>query len=169
MKTLIDYHLEQWKAFYDGQPWYGDSFLTIVGDITEEEALHLPANRHSIVRLLWHMVKWRKALTERLTGRADYRADVTDPDNWPEPDMLGPRSWQLALDAFAEQQRLLIELLGGKTDDFLAEEFLPGKTYGWLIAGVLQHDLYHLGQIAFLKSCLRHSSDLKASNSQATP
>lgn len=159
MQNLIHYHLEQWSTFYDGQPWYGSSFQAIVEDITEQEALYLPTNGHSIVRLLWHMVKWRKALTERLAGNTTYSANASDPDNWPEPDTLGPRSWALAKEAFAEQQRLLIELLQDKQDDFLEEEFLPGKKYGWMVAGVLQHDLYHLGQIALLKSCQRQAAE----------
>lgn len=162
MNRLIQYHLQRFQDFHEGDPWYGSSFQKIVDDLTPEEVCYIPANGHSIVRLLWHMVKWRRSLTERLKGNTSFRAEVNDPDNWPDPATLGLEQWKAALAAFDQEQRLLLKLLADKTDDFLSSEFLPGKNYDQLVRGVLEHDLYHIGQIAFIKSVFRASRPQQA-------
>lgn len=154
MTTIEQLHLD-FQAFYNGNPWFGENFQQIISDITPDEALSLPGNHHSVARILWHMVKWRKALAERLLGNTDYRADVSDTDNWRDISTLDHGSWEEAKKQFDALQQVIVSELRKRNDVFLNEEFLPGKTYRWLTTGVIQHDIYHLGQIAFLKSLLR--------------
>jgi len=47
-----------------------------------------------------------------------------------------------------QNQKELIGLLDAKTDDFLQTQ-TPGHTYDFqfLIEGIVQHDIYHQGQI----------------------
>ena len=155
-------HLEQFiseiKAFYEGQPWYGSSFKKIIGDISAKEALAVPGNGQSIVRLLCHMNKWRRSLTVRLQGNTEFRASDTDPDNWPPLNSLNEEVWEKAKDEFDQLQEILIEELGKREDAFLETPFIPEKEkyiYRYLITGVIQHDIYHLGQISTLKQLLR--------------
>lgn len=153
--TSIELLVKDFKAFYDDNPWYGDSYLDVISDITEAEALTTPPNQHSIAVLLWHMVKWRKALTERLLGNLDFQADVSDTDNWPAASTQTAESWEAAKSAFAEQQKILMEELGKRDEDFLDTDFVKGRPFRRLASGVLQHDIYHLGQIAMVKSLVR--------------
>lgn len=153
--TTIEQLTTEFTDFYNGNPWYGDNFLKIISDITPEEALYLPANSHSIARILWHIVKWRKSLAERLLGNLDFRADVTDSDNWRDVSTLDAAGWEHAKAEFEALQNVIVSELRLRNDVFLDEEFLPGKTFRWLTVGVIQHDIYHLGQIAFLKSLIR--------------
>jgi uncharacterized damage-inducible protein DinB len=155
MKTVIQQLADDFTRLYDGNPWYGENFRQVVSDITHEEALALPPNGHSIARILWHIVKWRKALAERLLGNLDYRANVSDADNWRDPASIDGASWEEALKQFNALQSVIVSELRLRNDVFLDEEFLPGKTYRWLTVGVIQHDIYHLGQIALLKSLIR--------------
>lgn len=154
--TTIEQLSDSFREFYNGDPWFGDNYTRIISDITAEEALALPGNQHSIARILWHMVKWRKALAERLRGNLDFRADVSDTDNWRDISTIDATSWEEAKKQFDALQSVIVSELRMRNDVFLDEEFLPGKKYRWLTIGVLQHDLYHLGQIALLKSLLRN-------------
>ena len=155
--TTIEQLTAEFTDLYNGNPWFGDNFQTVITDITHDEALALPPNGHSIARLLWHMVKWRKALAKRLLGNTGFRADVGDPDNWRDVNSLNGASWEEAKRQFEPLQHVITSELSLRNDVFLDEEFLPGKTYRWLTTGVIQHDIYHLGQIALLKSLIRKS------------
>jgi uncharacterized damage-inducible protein DinB len=153
--TTIEQLSNSFSEYFNGTPWYGDNYTKIISDITPEEALSVPGNQHSIAVLLWHMVKWRKALAERLLGNLDFRADVGDSDNWRDVSSIDHASWEEAKKQYEALQSVIVSELRKRNDVFLDEEFLPGKTYRWLTVGVIQHDIYHLGQIAFLKSLLR--------------
>ncbi len=155
--TAIEQLVLDFKSFYNDNPWFGNSYLEVISDILLAEALATPPNQHSIAVLLWHMVKWCRALTERLLGNLDFRADVTDADNWPEANVQNDETWQAAKTAFAEQQTILIEQLSARDEAFLDTDFVPGRTFRRLAGGVLQHDIYHLGQIAMVKSLVRNT------------
>ena len=157
MNTIIQHHIGRLEAFFDGTPWYGSNYSGIISSIAEEEANWWPPNGHSIHRLLLHMIKWRISLSERLLGNMDFRAGEDDPDNWPEAEEISKKSWEETKQEFVRQQNLIVAALREKDDTFLEEEFLPGKKFGWLVQGVIDHDLYHLGQIAFVRGLIRAS------------
>ncbi len=156
--TNLEQIKKEYSDFYDGIPWYGRNFKEIVEDITPKEALAVPGNGQSIARLLCHMIKWRKSLTIRLLGNTDFRASDKDPDNWPPLNSLNEEVWENSKKEFGELQEVLISELEKRDDDFLDQLFLPDKerfTYRYLFIGVIQHDIYHLGQISLLKQLLR--------------
>ncbi len=155
--TAIEQLVHDFKAFYNDNPWFGDSYLDVISDISPAEALATPPNQHSIVVLLWHMVKWRRALTERLLGNLDFRADVSDSDNWPDSIAQNAETWEAAKAAFAEQQAIIVEQLSARDEAFLDTDFVPGRTFRRLAGGVLQHDIYHLGQVAMVKALVRNA------------
>jgi uncharacterized damage-inducible protein DinB len=159
--TSLHSIIADFSSFYDDNPWFGDSYMDVISDITAVEALVTPPNGHSIAVILWHMVKWRKTLTVRLLGDRDFRTDMTDADNWPSAESQTPATWEAAKSAFAEQQTILMEQLGEREEVFLDTEFVTGRKYRMLVSGVLQHDIYHLGQIALLKGLIRKSETWK--------
>jgi uncharacterized damage-inducible protein DinB len=151
----LDQFIRELTDYYDGDPWYGSSFRAIVDDVSDTEALALPGNGQSIARLLWHMIKWRRALTERLIGTAGYTASADDADNWVALASLNSEAWRQGKVEYARLQRLLLSELSHRSEDFLDDEWQPGRNYRTLIAGVIQHDIYHLGQIAMLRALWR--------------
>lgn len=156
--TNLDQIIKEFTDFYDGQPWYGSSFKQIIDDITPGEALAVPGNGHSIARLLCHMNKWRRALSIRLRGKTDFRASENDPDNWPPINTLDEETWEKAKHEFGQLQEIIVSELKMRKDDFLDTTFIPGNEkliYRYLVTGVIQHDIYHLGQISILKQLLR--------------
>lgn len=151
----LEQFIVELKDLHHGDPWYGSSFHDIVDDITPAEALAVPANGQSIVRLLFHMIKWRKALSERLLGTPGYRSSADDADNWVPLDSLDEVKWREAKAEFDRLQRLILVELAKRDEAFLDVEWESGRTYRTLISGIIQHDIYHLGQIALLRSLWR--------------
>ena len=72
--------------------------------------------------------------------------------DWPAlPTSQTAENWKKLLARLSENQQELVKALKQKKDSVLAEEFANSKaTLETHLEGNLQHDIYHLGQIAIL-------------------
>lgn len=152
MKARIQEYINQFTEVHNGEPWFGESLSAILETISPEQAVAKAPGKSNIIRLLWHCVKWRQSLIECLKGTPGYRAKVEDADNWLGYDDPKMRDWPAAKARFEDQFAEIITLLKTKDDSLLEQEFHAGRTYKTLIEGVLQHDIYHFGQISLLVS-----------------
>jgi uncharacterized damage-inducible protein DinB len=152
-RKQIQQLIEPFSRVYSESPWYGDSIQEIISQIDEETAFWQPTkNAHSIAQIVWHMVYWRQALIKRLEGDASYKASMKSKDNWSIEEKLKTLGWENIKARLAESQGKLITLLKKQDDSLLDKAYSEKATYRELIEGIFQHDLYHLGQIAYLKS-----------------
>ncbi len=145
--------VSQFVTTYEGKPWYGSSITKILNDVTERVALWQPTeNAHAIAQLVWHMTYWRQALIKKLEGDLDYKSSMESEDNWSRPEKISSLGWSKILEQFQESQEKVVELLKEQDDSFLEKPYYKAVTYREIITGILQHDIYHLGQIAYIKS-----------------
>jgi len=156
MKTAnprISHYAAQFSAVYDGQPWYGDSFCQILQSVTKTKAFWQPTkDAHSIAQVTSHMIYWRQALIKRLNGDAAYKPSMKSEDNWKSNEQLKRMGWKALKKSLDESQAHLLSLLAKQKDTILKTKYSDTATFQDLINGLLQHDLYHTGQIAYLKS-----------------
>ena len=149
----IQEKIEQFARVYSESPWYGDSMQQIINQVTEEAAFWQPTkNAHSIAQIVWHMVYWRQALIKRLEGNVAYKPSMKSEDNWSINEKLQNSRWEKIKELLAESQEKLITLLKKQDDSLLDKAYSEKASYLDVITGIFQHDLYHLGQIAYLKS-----------------
>lgn len=136
--------LENLNTIYNGEPWFGESLLTKVSNVTEAQAFQ-PAHpgEHTIAEIVSHMEFWRRSILAQLRGDSNGHFTGDNPENWPELDRLKKRGWAAVKKAFEETQSALVKELGAKKS-------LPEELAG-TIAGTLQHDVYHIGQIGLVK------------------
>jgi uncharacterized damage-inducible protein DinB len=137
---------------YDGQPWYGTSLCKLLADVTAQRAAANPIpGAHSIWQEVLHAITWRNVTVGLLSGVEE--PPVSEDQNWPKPTDTSPAAWQKTLEELAGTQTRLEVALGALTDERLSEK-APGKDFKlWvLIHGIIQHDVYHAGQIALLKN-----------------
>ncbi|HEX7016604.1 MAG TPA: DinB family protein, partial [Cyclobacteriaceae bacterium] len=106
---------------------------------------------HSVGEVVAHMTYWRQSLIKRFQQDSSFRASVDSEDNWKDLDQLKAQGWEGVRSAFVESQEALVRLLAQQPDDILDREYSEGKTYDYLIRGVLDHDVYHLGQIGLIR------------------
>ena len=144
------------SEIYDGDPWLGESFMEKLKDVTEKEAFTPPITGvHSIAELVAHVIYWRSPIIKKLKGEKNYVGLMDSPENWPSIDSLKSKGWKKLLDEFSESQKELLASLKKVNADFLQEEYKPGVTWDQLIEGVVQHDVYHLGQLGLVKKMIR--------------
>jgi uncharacterized damage-inducible protein DinB len=134
-----------------------DLLLNCLEGLTDAEAqLRLEAGGNSITFLAGHLTDTRHFLVARL-GRtlanplAGYLADVRsieDIREWPSLDEITP-AW---LAVSAHLQSVLAELTPAELTEANTHRFpLDDTTRLGLVAYLVQHDSYHLGQVGFLR------------------
>jgi uncharacterized damage-inducible protein DinB len=141
----------QLRRSYEGEAWHGPSLRELLEDVTAERAAAKPlAGTHSIWELVLHVDAWERAALAVVGGS---RFDVLAGDaDWPPLRETSAEAWQGALDRLESTTRELVAVIRAM-DDARLEELAGGREFNlyFLLHGVVQHNLYHAGQIALLK------------------
>ncbi|MGH9847138.1 MAG: DinB family protein [Blastocatellia bacterium] len=141
----------QLKRAQQGEAWHGPSLRELLDGVTAEQAAARPiANAHSIWELVNHIIAWEQIARQRLEG--DALVEIPDEMNFPPVAEASDEAWQRTLQSLAESNQALRDTIK-RTDDSQLEAIVPETQYSnyVLLHGVIQHDLYHAGQIALLK------------------
>ncbi|MBO9634873.1 MAG: DinB family protein [Chitinophagaceae bacterium] len=131
------------------EPWFGDGFRSKIDQLSNEEAFIKPLpSLHSVAELLSHCTEWKKEGINQLKGNLPV-LNMESPDNWKTIETLKKMGWEKIREDFYDAVKKLVSILKTKDDDFL-EELTADKryTYQYLLEGLLDHDVYHMGQIA---------------------
>lgn len=134
---------DQLRQALRGPAWHGDSVAEILEGVTDPTARIPGAN--SIHALVLHMAAWAEIALERVTTGPV--PSVTEEQNFP-----APGDWQTDVDRLFRSSDRLAAHIEGMSDtelDFVFDS--NGQTVYRLLHGVVQHHLYHAGQIALLK------------------
>jgi uncharacterized damage-inducible protein DinB len=142
---------DQLKRAFQGKAWHGPSVSEVLEGVSAEQAAAHPiAGGHSIWELALHIQTWERVGRRRI--QESNPIDVSDEEDWPPVVDNSFKAWTNTL---AELRRNHEELRAAirELDESSLDEIVPGTTYSvyFLLHGVIQHDLYHAGQIALLK------------------
>ena len=142
--------LDQLHREFEGNAWHGDNVLTILKGITAVQAARKPLDKaHSIWELVLHMTTWKRVVAERVQGNLP---NVTDEMDWPRATETSELAWQQAIENLITAQEYLYKAVAKLDDARLSDKPGPeSNSYYVQIHGIIQHDLYHAGQIAILK------------------
>ncbi len=146
----IDRIDDQLKRAFEGEAWHGPSVLEVLDGVTAGRAAARPvAGAHSIWEVVHHIAAWEEITRRRLNGEAVVAAPDVD---WPPVKDESEVAWQTSLKALADGHHALRVAVSG-FDDTQLSQTVTGTNYSvyFLLHGVIQHDLYHAGQIAVLK------------------
>jgi len=148
---------EQIKDAYEGDPWFGRNAKTLLSEVDEAMVFEKPNGQHSIVELLWHMINWREFTISRFKKDNGNDLHYFEINDWRKLDHSNKNLWQQGLQRLQQTQDELIELLQQQNDELLNQN-VEERNYNFrkLLNGIVQHDIYHLGQIAYLKKLLKN-------------
>jgi uncharacterized damage-inducible protein DinB len=144
----IERILDQLKRSYTAEAWHGPAVLEVLHGVSASAARRRAiASAHSILEIVLHMAAWKTIVRRRLDGE---KFDVTPEIDWPQP-ADGDAAWQQALAELDQAHARLQASIARYDDSGLLAPPAGGASAYVLMHGIIQHDLYHAGQIALLR------------------
>lgn len=144
---------DQLRRAFEGEAWHGPAVLSLIQDIDARTAsAHPIANAHSIWEIVAHIEVWDKAILQRMAGKV---AQPTGKGDFPPIKDTSEKAWKLMIQNLVKSHGELVKAAAAFPDKRLDEK-VPGKepdyhTFYFNLHGVVQHEIYHAGQIALLK------------------
>jgi uncharacterized damage-inducible protein DinB len=144
---------DQIRRAFAGDAWHGDSVLELVDGINATTASAKPIKgAHSIWELLLHIAAWDDAVLRRAGGTP---VELSDEQNFPGVKDKSEAAWRQAVESVNRTHNELVKVVAAFPDAQLQDQ-VPGKTesyhnFFYMFSGIVQHELYHAGQIALLK------------------
>ena len=155
MNTEINAIIKSKEDVLSGGPWYGKAVLVMLNEVNEENVFKKPnQTSHSLMELLYHMVTWAEFAQHRLEKNKEVNMNAFEALDWREtsPEI---HTWNNGIAQLTAATNKTIEILKSCSDDML-EEKVDYRDYDfrYLLNGVIQHNIYHIGQIAYLNKML---------------
>jgi len=137
------------KAFH-GEAWHGPALLEALEGVTAETAAARPLpSVHSIWEIVVHVSATHLLVIRRLRGEP---ARLSPEEDWPPLEATDEAAWDRALDELKRCHGELQEALADLDDSRLDQPIVQGFSSTYVtLHGLIQHDLYHAGQIVLLK------------------
>ncbi len=150
----IDRILDQMDRAFSGEAWHGPPLKSLIdGLLAEDASKHAIEGAHSIWEIVQHITAWNTIVRRELVGEA---LSIKTEQDWPPVWEVSEAAWRRAVESLVEGHGRLWATVRGLRDDQLDEK--PSKRTDHsryvMLHGVVQHDLYHAGQIAVLKKAL---------------
>lgn len=156
MNKEIQYIIGTLKNVLGDEPWYGKSVYAILQEAGASDVYKHPKQAsHSMIELLFHMVTWTEYALSVVKNEALEKTKAIEALDW---QIMNPREhdWEKGVSQFKSANEKIIELLYTK-DDSILEQSLHDKNYNFrfLLNGLIQHHIYHAGQIAYIKNLIK--------------
>ncbi len=148
---------DQLERTWQGDAWHGPTLSDLTAGLSATQAAtpHLE-EAHSIWEIVLHLTGWMREVERRMAGGEPGEPQGGD---WPAVGPATDERWQAAraglgamvadlatrIRAFGDER--LGERVGKQRDPAMG----TGQTYYVMLHGVVQHNLYHAGQIALLR------------------
>jgi len=142
---------DQLRRSYEGEAWHGPALRELLAGVTPAQAAKRSiANAHTIGELVLHIAAWADATRKALDGAP--MPTLPWEGDWPSTGAPTEQAWADALASLERAQRGLLDALQKLPESRLSEK-VAGRDYSFyfVLHGVVQHNLYHAGQIALLK------------------
>lgn len=152
--TEIERIQDQLKRSFFGPSWHGPCVTEALEGVSAElsSAASLKS-AHSIRELVDHIVFWKTIVGRVLKNE---KIDLTDEieRDWSDIDDYSKDAWESAKAKLHSTHEHFSKIVQGLAETDLDREVMGVKnrfTAYQVIHGVIQHDLYHAGQIMLLK------------------
>ena len=152
--TEIERIADQLERGFDGDAWHGDPLLKILEPVNARQAAATPIrNAHSIWEIVNHIRAWRSAVTARLNGQV---RELAGPADWPPVADTSETAWRDCIRDLVHRHQAFMEAVRTFPESKLYEN-APNRDHSYyvMLHGMVQHDLYHAGQIAILKKAAK--------------
>ena len=145
---------DQLHRAFQGDAWHGPPLMELLKPVSSRQAAaHPVAGAHSIWEIVNHLIAWKNTVRRRMTGEV---VELTAEQDWKPVVAVSDASWQSTVQELQSAHASLEEAVKQFGPQHLAEH-APNREHSMyvMLHGMVQHDLYHAGQIAILKKALK--------------
>lgn len=141
--------LRHYDEVLSGDAWHGEAVYPMLNVSASVAAARPIPGAHTIWEIVMHMIFWESVVVKRLHGE---RAGLVEELNFPVMPAPTEENWRKTLDDFRASNQQFREALGKLDPAKLEALTAAGKrTYSDEAHGIIEHHVYHLGQVALLK------------------
>lgn len=155
MNTAIQKITASLQESLEGAPWYGRAMYEVLEEVEPSSVFINPDEKgHALIELLYHIITWAQFVRTSLEPAPDKDIKYFDKLDWREIDPT-IHTWKNGVAELKATNKRILELLATKDDTFL-DTPVKHRTYnaGYMLEGYIQHNIYHLGQILYVKKLL---------------
>jgi uncharacterized damage-inducible protein DinB len=162
MNKEIQSIIKNFETTLTGEPWFGRAVYNLLDEIDEAKVSVKPAcpagrpndSEHSLLELLWHMNTWAGFALANLEKKPSEELKAIEENDWRLIDPV-KHSWKNGLKELKSIHKKITDILNNKEDSFL-KDMVPNREYNFrfMLNGLIQHNIYHAGQVAYLKKLL---------------
>ena len=156
MNKETQYIIKSFESTLSGQPWFGRAVYEILKEVDESKAGTKPnGTEHSMLDLVWHMNTWAEFVLGSLENRSSEDMKVIEANDWRNIDTK-VHTWEKGVDQLKTTHDKIIQILNQKEDDSFLSDIVPTRKFNFrfMLNGLIQHNIYHLGQVAYIKKML---------------
>jgi len=145
---------DQMKRAFQGPAWHGPAVLEALDGVSPAHATARPIGAaHTIAEITRHVAAWKRFVARRLAEGKSF--EVSDAMDWPAVGAIDEQAWRSFLAELSTAHEELLRAVAAAPAHRLDEPLVPQGNTGYIqLHGVVQHDLYHAGQIVLLKKAL---------------
>lgn len=141
------------KSIYYANAWHGPALKEVLNGISAAQASAKPLkDGHSIWELVLHTKGWNNVFLLGLEGKI-----VNEPEggDFPVINDNSEDAWKKTLAELDQHYEKLLSAISNLKDEQL-NELATGKDYNFrlMLRGIINHNVYHTGQVALLKKGL---------------
>ena len=150
---------KEFDLIISGDAWYGSPVLAILEQVEDSSIHQKMPNIHTIAELLLHLIAWNEEVTQRLLGKP---ARLPSRGDWPDASLM-TKVQLIGLFKFSNEQfkEAIKNVAESDWNALIIDKREPavgnGVTNEALVRGLIQHTVYHAGQIAMLTKHLHHN------------
>ena len=157
--TDLERLADQFQRAFEGDAWHGASLRELLQGVTAKQAAAHPIpGAHSLWEIVLHITSWEKMFDGAVHGKPllPWPSREISKLDWPRVPKADATNWKKAQrDLYAAAKQLHRSIAG--FDPKRLTERVPGRDYDFAYAfpGIVQHTIYHAGQIAMVKKALK--------------
>lgn len=140
---------EEMKRAWNGPCWYGPSLKRALAGVDAARAAAEPLpGAHRIQTIVLHLAGWNEVVRKRLEGKG---GRLSGTRNFPPVARADEAEWKRAMRELAASYQALLDAVESLRDEDLRRKLAGQYDVEFMLKGVIQHWVYHAGQISMLK------------------
>lgn len=151
MRQQIEWLHKKFQTILSGEPWYGRPVYILLQEVDSKKALRKPdSSSHSMIELLYHLITWADFTLKRMEEDRVHDLAYSEALDWRAIDPA-VHTWKDGVASFKAINTRMMKILKTKDDAWLSTKVDYRKyDFRFLLEGILDHHIYHIGQIAYL-------------------